>query len=142
MTIAEEILSMLDYLGMEEFPQDGYASGQPGCIEYSGKFTNEYDGYAVGLSFKKKNNAKGFSMEAKRHSFGKGKTPRGATHLFSIHETSEDDPEPVNINDEEDDGVAVLEAIHANLVHMCRIKAYKDLINDEMDLQEMPWCKI
>ena len=148
MTIVDEIMSMMDYLGMDAFPQDGYVGHTRfyrgefvDFSSYDGKYIEESDGYQVGIVLKKKDNQKGYSLEAKRHKERKGKGRRNPNKLFEIYEESDDDPPAVDIEAEEDDGLEVLEVIHANLVRMCRKKAYDDLVNEEMDLHEMPWCK-
>lgn len=150
MAMIDEIMSMMDYLGMDAFPQDGYVGHAQSLSyhgefidfsSYKGKYIDEYDGYQVGIVLKKKDNQKGYSLEAKRHKPRKGSGRRNPNELFSVHDESDDDPPPVEINDEDDDGLDVLEAIHRNLVRMCRKKAYDDLVNEEMDLHEMPWCK-
>lgn len=149
MAMIDEIMSMMDYLGMDAFPQDGYVGHAQSLSyhgefidfsSYKGKYIDEYDGYEVGIVLKKKDNEKGYSLEAKRHKPRKEKGRRNPNKLFLLHEETDDDLD-IEIEAEEDDGAAVLEVIHENLVRMCRKKAYDDLVNEEMDLHEMPWCK-
>lgn len=136
---------MLDFLGIDEFPADGY---EVSFFPYKGKFTDEYDGYQVSLKYSTKDTPRGFGLEVRRSTHGwakskpsRVKTPRSPVGLCKPAEEYDDDPPPIEIEEEHEEEAPILAAIHASLVILCRNKVRESLIDDELDALEMLWCK-
>lgn len=153
MSVQEEINEMLDFLGIDEFPYDGDGYGVS-FFPYTGEFTEDYDGYQISVKYKKKDNERGFALNARlstrvdlqlgaRGAISKPsriKTPRKSVWLCLPSQEHDDDLE-IEIEEEHDEEIPLLEAIHASLIVLCRNKVRENLINSQLDVLGMPWCR-
>jgi hypothetical protein len=136
MTVKDEVVSMMDYLGMDQFPQDGY-SDYADIAQYDGEFIDGYDGYQITITFDKIED----TLTTQCTNLGAGATPRTPYNLFILRPVDPEDPDPMDVDLEGAEGIAILAAIHECLMWACRNKVRKELINQELDLLSLPCCK-
>jgi hypothetical protein len=136
MTAKDEIVAMMDYLGMDQFPQDGY-NNYDKYFNYDGEFIDGYDGYQVSLIYDKNDD----TLKACCHNYGSGFTPRPPRLLCILYPPSEQDPDPIDLDPDSPDGSAIMSAMHGCLVVACRDKATKKAVNDELSAASLEWCQ-
>jgi hypothetical protein len=137
MTVKSEIVEMMDYLGMDTFPQDGYKS-YSGHFQYNGGLLDGYDGYRVCISYDKNED----TLDLHCYSYGSGRTPRHPRKLCRVYKESEQtehDPEPITLDINSPNSSAIMDGIHACLIVAVRDKANKKAMNEE--LSDLSWCQ-